>query len=96
MKFLRNNLKSLSVSVGESGSGIRPRKTFELPGTNLSQPKTPDNNVIEKKLKEIMKQSGILHINGVVSEIHFFGWCRTESKATELFDWNLFSRSGLL
>uniref|UniRef100_A0A0A9VY48 mitogen-activated protein kinase kinase n=1 Tax=Lygus hesperus TaxID=30085 RepID=A0A0A9VY48_LYGHE len=52
--------------LGETGQALRPRKQpFELPGTNLSQPKTPDNNVIERKLKEIMKQSGILHINGV-------------------------------
>lgn len=40
------------------------RRQFDLP-VNLIQPKTPDNNLIERKLKEIMKHSGILHINGI-------------------------------
>ncbi|XP_073982006.1 dual specificity mitogen-activated protein kinase kinase 7-like isoform X2 [Rhodnius prolixus] len=52
--------------LGDMGTPTRSRgHNFDLPGTILVQPKTPDNSVIERKLKEIMKLSGILHINGV-------------------------------
>lgn len=67
-----------SLASPQHGSGRRPmelgdvgtptrirRRHFDLPGANLIQPKTPDNNLIEKKLKDIMKLSGILYINGI-------------------------------
>ncbi|KAL1139147.1 hypothetical protein AAG570_009207 [Ranatra chinensis] len=41
------------------------RQLFDLPGANLTPPKTPDNSVIERKMKEIMKMSGIITINGI-------------------------------
>lgn len=59
------------IPVGDVGTPTRTRKLFELPGTNLTPPKTPDNNLIERKLKEIMAMSGTLTLNGNVIYPYF-------------------------
>ncbi|XP_014252104.1 dual specificity mitogen-activated protein kinase kinase 7-like [Cimex lectularius] len=61
----RNGASRRPSELGDMGTPTRSRRQFDLPGTNLIQPKTPDNNIIERKLKEIMKLSGILRINGI-------------------------------
>lgn len=55
------------VSVGDMGTPTRTRKQIDLPGSVLMQPRVEDTSEVEVKMKQIMRMSGLLTINGIVS-----------------------------
>lgn len=58
----------LFVAVGEMGTPRKSLKQLDLPVGLFVQPKSQDTSEIENKMKEIMQLSGILCINGKVTE----------------------------
>lgn len=59
----------LFISVGDMGTPTRTRKHIDLPITVLMQPRVEDTSEVEVKMKQIMKMSGLLTINGIVSVV---------------------------
>lgn len=57
----------LFISVGDMGTPTRTRKYIDLPVSVLMQPRVEDTSEVEVKMKQIMKMSGLLTINGIVS-----------------------------
>lgn len=55
------------VLVGDMGTPTRTRKHIDLPVSVLMQPRVEDTSEVEVKMKQIMKMSGLLTINGIVS-----------------------------
>lgn len=55
--------------VDGSVTPTRTRKKFDLPGSNFPQPVNngTDTLLLDQKMKEIMKMTGIITIDGVVS-----------------------------
>lgn len=49
------------------GTPTRTRKLIDLPDYVLMQPRVEDTSEVEVKMKQIMKMSGLLTINGIVS-----------------------------
>lgn len=52
------------------GTPTRTRKFIDLPDYVLMQPRVEDTSEVEVKMKQIMKMSGLLTINGIVSTSH--------------------------
>lgn len=48
------------------GTPTRTRKLIDLPVSVLMQPRVEDTSEVEVKMKQIMKMSGLLTINGIV------------------------------
>lgn len=48
------------------GTPTRTRKLIDLPVSVLMQPRVEDTSEVEIKMKQIMKMSGLLTINGIV------------------------------
>jgi len=61
------HLFPLFALVGDMGTPTRTRKQIDLPITVLMQPRVEDTSEVEVKMKQIMKMSGLLSINGIVS-----------------------------
>lgn len=57
------------------GTPTRTRKLIDLPVSVLMQPRVEDTSEVEVKMKQIMKMSGLLTINGIVSVIWGLRWC---------------------
>lgn len=57
----------LFVSVGDMGTPTRTRKYIDLPVSVLMQPRVEDTSEVEVKMKQIMKMSGLLTIDNIVS-----------------------------
>lgn len=53
------------------GTPTRTRKLIDLPVSVLMQPRVEDTYEVEIKMKQIMKMSGLLTINGIVRILLF-------------------------
>jgi len=53
------------------GTPTRTRKHIDLPVSVLMQPRVEDTSEVEVKMKQIMKMSGLLTINGIVSTVFY-------------------------
>jgi len=51
------------------GTPTRTRKHIDLPVSIMMQPRVEDTSEVEVKMKQIMKMSGLLTINGIVSTV---------------------------
>jgi len=57
------------------GTPTRTRKHIDLPVSVLMQPRVEDTSEVEVKMKQIMKMSGLLTINGIVSTVFHVSRC---------------------
>lgn len=57
------------------GTPTRTRKHIDLPDCVLMQPRIEDTSEVEVKMKQIMKMSGLLTIDGIVSIFYITGVC---------------------
>lgn len=51
--------------LGDMGTPTRTRKHIDLPVSIMMQPRVEDTSEVEVKMKQIMKMSGLLTINGI-------------------------------
>jgi len=53
------------------GTPTRTRKHIDLPVSIMMQPRVEDTSEVEVKMKQSMKMSGLLTINGIVSTVFY-------------------------